>query len=127
VTGKWLRPPYDLDGWRVDVANMTGRHGADDLNADVARALRSMIAGRGRGRDGLLLAEHCHDAAADLAGDGWQGAMNYAGFTQPGNRPGDPKLIDMPAHRRRWPRLARPKARSAGPAPPTVKWWKTRD
>ncbi|MEE3919647.1 alpha-amylase family glycosyl hydrolase [Micromonospora sp. BRA006-A] len=26
---RWLRPPYGLDGWRVDVANMTGRRGAD--------------------------------------------------------------------------------------------------
>jgi alpha-glucosidase len=33
--------------------------------------------------DLLLLAEHCHDASADLAGDGWHGAMNYAGFTRP--------------------------------------------
>jgi alpha-glucosidase len=60
------------------VANMTGRHGADDFNADVARALRRTIA---PGR--LLLAEHCHDASGDLAGDGWQGAMNYSGFTRP--------------------------------------------
>jgi alpha-glucosidase len=25
VVAKWLKPPYSLDGWRVDVANMTAR------------------------------------------------------------------------------------------------------
>jgi len=81
VAGRWLRPPYELDGWRVDVANMTGRLAADDFNASVARSLRKTIAAVRT--DGLLLAEHCHDASGDLAGDGWQGAMNYAGFTRP--------------------------------------------
>jgi alpha-glucosidase len=37
IAGRWLRPPFDLDGWRVDVANMTGRHATDDFNAEVAR------------------------------------------------------------------------------------------
>jgi alpha-glucosidase len=33
--------------------------------------------------DSWLVAEHCHDASLDLPGDGWQGTMNYAGFTRP--------------------------------------------
>ena len=31
VARKWLAPPYELDGWRVDVANMSGRHGNVDV------------------------------------------------------------------------------------------------
>jgi alpha-glucosidase len=27
VVAKWLKPPFNLDGWRIDVANMTGRLG----------------------------------------------------------------------------------------------------
>jgi alpha-glucosidase len=81
VAGRWLRPPFELDGWRVDVANMTGRHAGDDFNAEVAAALRATM--DGVRPDTLLLAEHCHDAAADLGRGGWQGTMNYAGFTQP--------------------------------------------
>lgn len=81
VVARWLRQPYELDGWRIDVANMTGRHGRDDYNAEVARQLRERI---GRLRPGaLLIAEHAHDATADLDGSGWQGTMNYAGFTRP--------------------------------------------
>jgi len=81
VAGRWLRPPFDLDGWRVDVANMTGRHAADDFNAEVAEALRATIAEQKP--DGLLLAAHSHDASPDLAGDRWHGTMNYPGFTRP--------------------------------------------
>lgn len=81
VTGRWLQPPFELDGWRVDVANMTGRIGAVDTNRQVARTMRSTIAEVRP--DAWLLAEHCSDATADLTGDGWHGTMNYAGFTRP--------------------------------------------
>jgi alpha-glucosidase len=81
IAAKWLQEPFDLDGWRVDVANMTGRHRADDDNAEVARTLRSTLAEIRP--EALLLAEHCHDASGDLAGDGWHGAMSYSGFTRP--------------------------------------------
>jgi alpha-glucosidase len=80
VAGRWLRPPFELDGWRIDVANMTGRHAADDFNAEVAAALLATMEEVRPGS--LLLAEHCHDATADLGG-GWQGTMSYAGFTHP--------------------------------------------
>ncbi len=35
VVGRWLQAPFHLDGWRIDVANMTGRYRDDDLNAEV--------------------------------------------------------------------------------------------
>ncbi len=81
IVARYLRPPFDMDGWRVDVANMTGRMGGQDLNHDVARRLRAAMA---RVRpDSLLIAEHCHDASGDLDGDGWYSTMNYSGFTNP--------------------------------------------
>lgn len=81
VTRRWLQPPYELDGWRIDVANMTGRFGHDDMTVEVARAMRRSM---GESRPGsLLLAEHGHDYTSDLGGDGWHGSMNYAGFTRP--------------------------------------------
>jgi alpha-glucosidase len=81
VVARWLRPPFDLDGWRIDVANMTGRYGPFDHGLDVARELRATLDAVRPGS--ALLAEHCHDFSTDLIGDGWQGAMNYAGFTRP--------------------------------------------
>ncbi|WP_299036176.1 glycoside hydrolase family 13 protein [uncultured Pseudokineococcus sp.] len=83
-----------LDGWRIDVANMTGRLGADDLAVEVARLARATAHAVSPGA--WMLAEHCHDASADLVGDGWHGAMDYAGFTRPvwawlnGGYPGGP-------------------------------------
>ena len=76
VARKWLQPPYELDGWRVDVANMSGRTGATDLNRDVAPTLRRVL-----GDNQLLVAENFHDYRADFRG--WHGVMNYAGFSRP--------------------------------------------
>ncbi|MDG4760150.1 glycoside hydrolase family 13 protein [Micromonospora sp. WMMD710] len=78
---RWLRPPYGLDGWRVDVANMTGRRGADAYTHEVAALLRSVVVDERS--DGLLMAEHGHDHTGDLDRDGWHGTMNYVGFTDP--------------------------------------------
>jgi alpha-glucosidase len=70
-----------LDGWRVDVANMTGRRGADEYTHEVAALLRREIAAVLP--EATLVAEHAHDAAGDLDRDGWHGTMNYLGFTRP--------------------------------------------
>jgi alpha-glucosidase len=68
---------FDLDGWRVDVANMTGRYRSIDLNGEVARWARDAAG------EQLLVAEHMHDFRPDLDGRGWYGVMNYAGFQRP--------------------------------------------
>jgi alpha-glucosidase len=99
AAARWLKPPYDLDGWRVDVANMTGRHGADDFNAAVAKAMRAAMAAAKP--ETFLVAEHGHDYTTELRGDGWHGAMNYAGFTKPAwsflARPGnDLQFLGLP-------------------------------
>lgn len=76
VARRWLE--LGLDGWRIDVANMTGRHRDADLTRDAALAIRSVLE-----PDHLLVAEHGHDYRDDLAGGGWHGTMNYAGFLRP--------------------------------------------
>ncbi len=81
IIRKWLREPFNMDGWRVDVANMSGRQGELDLTHDVARITRHAM--EDEGEDKLLIAEHFHDAGPDLDGDGWHGSMNYAAFMKP--------------------------------------------
>jgi alpha-glucosidase len=77
VVRHWLQPPYRLDGWRVDVANMTGRCGADEYTHEAAALLRAAAS------PSLLVGEHAHDFTGDLDRGGWQGTMNYAGFLRP--------------------------------------------
>lgn len=93
VLGRWLagcdgRPgpggpggPGGLDGWRIDVANMTGRLGDVDVNHEVFRAARATMAEVNPGA--WLVAEHVYDATAELSGDGWHGVMAYSWFTRP--------------------------------------------
>jgi alpha-glucosidase len=81
VVRKWISGPDGLDGWRVDVANMTGRYKAQDLNHEVAAQMRQAM--HDSRPDSLLIGEHCHDFTLDAQGDGWDGVMNYAGFTRP--------------------------------------------
>jgi alpha-glucosidase len=77
VVRRWLEPPFELDGWRIDVANMVGRYRELALTTSVAGEIRSEMEGK------LLVAEHGHDFRDDLQGGGWHGAMNYAGFYRP--------------------------------------------
>lgn len=101
VVARWLRAPYALDGWRIDVANMTGRWTADDFNHEIATAIRGTLTAERP--DALLVAEHAYDATADLLGDGWHANMNFAGFISPVC-----SWLEQPGH----------KARAADEAPP---------
>lgn len=81
VVARWLLPPFGLDGWRIDVANMTGRHGPEDHSREVAALIRGTMDAV---RPGLmLLAESTGDATEDLAGRAWDGGMTYSPFTRP--------------------------------------------
>lgn len=81
VVRHWLKPPFELDGWRMDVANMTGRYGDVDVSAAAAATVRAAV--EEAKSDALLVAEHAHDFRADLARPGWHGVMNYSGFLRP--------------------------------------------
>ncbi|MET4156655.1 glycoside hydrolase family 13 protein [Agromyces sp. PvR057] len=81
VVARYLQAPFGLDGWRIDVANMTGRLGAADLNAEVRQTIRRTMLDVNP--DTILLGESTNDAASDFQGDAWHGAMTYTPFTRP--------------------------------------------
>ena len=81
VVGKWLRAPFNMDGWRIDVANMTGRIREEDMYLEVAQVIRKTMVDINP--DTIMLGEYTGDAAYEVQGDGWQGAMTYSNFTKP--------------------------------------------
>jgi alpha-glucosidase len=81
VVAKWLRAPYNIDGWRIDVANMTGRIRDEDMYLEVAQIVRKTMVSVNP--DTIMLGEYTGDAAYEVQGNGWQGAMTYANFTRP--------------------------------------------
>jgi alpha-glucosidase len=77
----WLREPYRIDGWRLDVANMTARQGAVQLSHDVWRELRTAVK---RDRPEVyLLGEHSFDGTPHLQGDELDASIDYQGLTIP--------------------------------------------
>ena len=81
VVRKWLRAPYYMAGWRIDVGNMTGRYKDQDLNREVMRGIREVM--DHENPDAWLVAENADHFPADLDGFGWHGTMNYNGFMRP--------------------------------------------
>jgi alpha-glucosidase len=81
ILRRWLRPPFEIDGWRVDVANMLGRLGPSQLGPEVARGMRQAV--KQENPEAYLFGEHSYDATEQLEGDQWDGVMNYAGFMNP--------------------------------------------
>ena len=81
VVKQWLSPAKGLSGWRIDVGNMTGRQGSDDLHDLVMQGIRQAM--DEAGEEFWLVAENGDFVASDLDGYGWHGAMNYQGFMRP--------------------------------------------
>ena len=81
VVRRWLQAPFNFDGWRIDVGNMTGRYLDQDINAEVAEGIRSAM--DQTNPDAWLVAENADHSPKDLDGVGWHGTMNYNGFARP--------------------------------------------
>ncbi|WP_165360873.1 maltodextrin glucosidase [Candidatus Chloroploca sp. Khr17] len=77
----WLRPPYAIDGWRIDVANMLGRQGPLNLGHKIGRGIHRAI--KAEQPEAYLLGEHFFDGTPHLQGQELDASMNYQGFTFP--------------------------------------------
>ena len=81
---KWLRPPYSIDGWRLDVANMTGNFWHTQRDSEVWREMRGAIKQENPGA--YMMGEYFQDSSAHLQGDELDASMNYQGFNTPVRR-----------------------------------------
>lgn len=79
IARKWLKPPFNIDGWRLDVAADLG-HSAETNHKfwqDFRKAVKETKP------DALILAEHYGEAGPWLRGNEWDTVMNYDAFMEP--------------------------------------------
>ncbi len=76
---KWVSPPFNVDGWRLDVAADLGH--SDEYNHYFWREFRKAV--KEANPNAIILAEHYGDPTSWLQGDQWDTVMNYDAFMEP--------------------------------------------
>ena len=76
---KWVSPPYNADGWRLDVAADLGY--SNEYNHIFWQKFRKAV--KSANPQALILAEHYGDPGDWLQGDEWDSVMNYDAFMEP--------------------------------------------
>ncbi len=79
VGKKWVSPPYNVDGWRLDVAADLGH--SQEFNHEFWKKFRKAV--KEANPEAIILAEYYGDANSWLQGDQWDTIMNYDGFMDP--------------------------------------------
>lgn len=79
IAAKWVSPPFNVDGWRLDVAADLGAD--DETNRQFWKDFRKTV--KKANPNALILAEHYGDAAEWLDGTMWDSIMNYDAFMEP--------------------------------------------
>ena len=76
---KWVSPPYNADGWRLDVAADLGY--SNEYNHIFWENFRKAV--KSANPQALILAEHYGDPGEWLQGNEWDSVMNYDAFMEP--------------------------------------------
>ena len=79
IARKWVSPPYNVDGWRLDVAADLGH--SNEYNHQFWRDFRRNV--KEANPNAVILAEHYGVAKSWLEGDQWDTVMNYDAFMEP--------------------------------------------
>ena len=79
IAEKWVSPPYNVDGWRLDVAADLGH--SPEYNHRFWREFRRRV--KAVNPDVLIVAEHYGDPSSWLDGTQWDTVMNYDAFMEP--------------------------------------------
>lgn len=76
---KWVSPPYNVDGWRLDVAADLGH--SNEFNHQFWKDFRKAV--KEANPNAIILAEHYGNPEGWLKGDEWDTVMNYDAFMEP--------------------------------------------
>lgn len=79
IARKWVSPPYNVDGWRLDVAADLGH--SNEYNHIFWKEFRKVV--KEANPEAIILAEHYGDPSPWLQGDEWDTVMNYDAFMEP--------------------------------------------
>lgn len=79
VGRKWVSPPFNADGWRLDVAADLGE--SSEFNHIFWKDFRRAV--KEANPDAIILAEHYGDPSPWLMGEQWDTIMNYDAFMEP--------------------------------------------
>ena len=79
VGAKWVSPPYNCDGWRLDVASDLGHSPA--FNHAFWKRFRSAV--KEANPQAVILAENYSASQDWLQGEEWDTIMNYEAFMEP--------------------------------------------
>ena len=79
IARKWISPPYNVDGWRLDVAADLGH--SEEFNHRFWTKFRKEV--KKINPDVIILAEHYGDPYLWLNGKQWDTVMNYDAFMEP--------------------------------------------
>ena len=76
---KWVSAPYNVDGWRLDVAADLGH--SNEFNHQFWKDFRKAV--KAANPNAIILAEHYGNPESWLLGDEWDTVMNYDAFMEP--------------------------------------------
>ncbi len=79
VGKKWVSPPFNADGWRLDVAADIGS--SPEFNHKFFKDFRTAV--KSVRPDAIIMAERYGDPQLWLMGDEWDTVMNYDAFMEP--------------------------------------------
>lgn len=79
VGQKWVSEPYNVDGWRLDVAADLGH--SPEFNHKFWKEFRKRV--KQANPEAIILAEHYGDPSPWMQGDEWDSVMNYDAFMEP--------------------------------------------
>ncbi|MFN8550926.1 MAG: glycoside hydrolase family 13 protein [Candidatus Obscuribacterales bacterium] len=85
VALKYLKPPYNIDGWRLDApkyADANGQDGSDKFNHMIWRQFRAAV--KSVKPEAAILGENWENARSWIVGgDQWDSVTNFNAFTAP--------------------------------------------
>ena len=79
IGAKWVSPPYNVDGWRLDVAADLGH--SPEFNHHFWQEFRRVV--KEANPNAIILAEHYGNTREWLQGNEWDTVMNYDAFMEP--------------------------------------------